>query len=182
MIAYPQIDPVAFSLGPVQLHWYGLMYVVGLTAAWWLGRRRAHRLGLTHDDIGDLIFYGALGVIIGGRLGYVLFYGLDQLIANPLWLFKIWEGGMSFHGGLAGVLVAAWLFARRHRLAYLQLTDFIAPLVPIGLGAGRLGNFINHELPGRISDVPWAMVFPPMMGLGPEPRHPSALIYSRGMY
>lgn len=169
MIAYPQIDPVAFSLGPVQLHWYGLMYVVGLTAAWWLGRRRAHRLGLTHDDIGDLIFYGALGVIIGGRLGYVLFYGLDQLIANPLWLFKIWEGGMSFHGGLAGVLVAAWLFARRHRLAYLQLTDFIAPLVPIGLGAGRLGNFINHELPGRASDVPWAMIFPPMLAWGLNP-------------
>ena len=175
MIAYPQIDPVAFSLGPVQLHWYGLMYVVGLTAAWWLGRRRAHRLGLTHDDIGDLIFYGALGVIIGGRLGFVLFYGLDQLLTNPLWLFKVWEGGMSFHGGLAGVLIAAWLFARRHRLAYLQLTDFIAPLVPIGLGAGRLGNFINHELPGRASDVPWAMIFPPMLGLGPEPRHPSAL-------
>ncbi|MFG6159559.1 Prolipoprotein diacylglyceryl transferase [Halomonas sp. THAF5a] len=175
MIAYPQIDPVAFSLGPVRLHWYGLMYVVGLTAAWWLGRRRAHRLGLTHDDIGDLIFYGALGVIIGGRLGFVLFYGLDQLLTNPLWLFKVWEGGMSFHGGLAGVLIAAWLFARRHRLAYLQLTDFIAPLVPIGLGAGRLGNFINHELPGRASEVPWAMVFPPMLGLGPEPRHPSAL-------
>ena len=175
MIAYPQIDPVAFSLGPVQLHWYGLMYVVGLTAAWWLGRRRAHRLGLTHDDIGDLIFYGALGVIIGGRLGFVLFYGLDQLLTNPLWLFKVWEGGMSFHGGLAGVLIAAWLFARRHRLAYLQLTDFIAPLVPIGLAAGRLGNFINHELPGRASEVPWAMIFPPMLGLGPEPRHPSAL-------
>lgn len=175
MIPYPQIDPVAFSLGPVQLHWYGLMYVVGLTAAWWLGRRRAHHLGLTHDDIGDLIFYGSLGVVIGGRLGYVLFYGVDQLLANPLWFFKVWEGGMSFHGGLAGVLVAAWLFARRHRLAYLQLTDFIAPLVPIGLGAGRLGNFINHELPGRVSDVPWAMVFPAMMGLGPEPRHPSAL-------
>ncbi|MBR9881264.1 MULTISPECIES: prolipoprotein diacylglyceryl transferase [unclassified Halomonas] len=175
MIAYPQIDPVALSLGPVQLHWYGLMYVVGLTAAWWLGRRRAHRLGLTHDDIGDLIFYGALGVIIGGRLGFVLFYGLDQVLTNPLWLFKVWEGGMSFHGGLAGVLIAAWLFARRRRLAYLKLTDFIAPLVPIGLGAGRLGNFINHELPGRVSDVPWAMVFPPMLGLGSEPRHPSAL-------
>ncbi|MDR9438722.1 MAG: prolipoprotein diacylglyceryl transferase [Halomonas sp.] len=175
MIPYPQIDPVAFSLGPVQLHWYGLMYVVGLTAAWWLGRRRAHCLGLTHDDIGDLIFYGAVGIIIGGRLGYVMFYGVDQLLTNPLWLFKVWEGGMSFHGGLVGVLLAAWLFARRHRLAYLQLTDFIAPLVPIGLGAGRLGNFINHELPGRVSDLPWAMVFPPMMGLGPEPRHPSAL-------
>ncbi|SFU96235.1 prolipoprotein diacylglyceryl transferase [Halomonas korlensis] len=175
MIPYPQIDPVAFSFGPIQLHWYGLMYVVGLTAAWWLGRRRAPRLGLTDDDIGDLIFYGALGVVVGGRLGYALFYGFEQLLANPLWLFKVWEGGMSFHGGLAGVLIAAWLFARRHRLAFFQLTDFIAPLVPIGLGAGRLGNFINHELPGKISDVPWAMVFPPMMGVGPEPRHPSAL-------
>ncbi|TFH87489.1 prolipoprotein diacylglyceryl transferase [Billgrantia azerbaijanica] len=175
MLQYPQIDPVAISLGPVQIHWYGLMYVVGLVAAWWLGRRRAHRLGLSHDDIGDLIFYGAVGVILGGRLGYALFYGVDQLLANPLWLFRVWDGGMSFHGGLAGVLIAALLFARKHRLAFFQLTDFIAPLVPIGLGAGRLGNFINHELPGRISDVPWAMVFPPMMGLGPEPRHPSAL-------
>ena len=175
MLQYPQIDPVAISLGPVQIHWYGLMYVVGLAAAWWLGRRRAHRLGLSHDDIGDLIFYAAVGIILGGRLGYALFYGLEQLLANPLWLFRIWDGGMSFHGGLAGVLLAAWLFARKHRLAFFQLTDFIAPLVPIGLGAGRLGNFINHELPGRISDVPWAMVFPPMMGLGPEPRHPSAL-------
>lgn len=175
MLQYPEIDPVAISVGPMQIHWYGLMYVVGLFAAWWLGRRRAHRLGLSHDDIGDLIFYGAMGVVIGGRLGYALFYGFDELLANPLWLFKLWEGGMSFHGGLAGVLVAAWLFARKHRLAFLQLTDFIAPLVPIGLGAGRLGNFINHELPGRTSDVPWAMVFPPMMGLEPEPRHPSAL-------
>ena len=175
MLQYPQIDPVAISLGPVQIHWYGLMYVVGLVAAWWLGRRRAHRLDLNHDDIGDLIFYGAMGIILGGRLGYALFYGLEQLLANPLWLFRIWDGGMSFHGGLAGVLLAAWLFARKHRLAFFQLTDFIAPLVPIGLGAGRLGNFINHELPGRVSDIPWAMVFPPMMGLGPEPRHPSAL-------
>ncbi|WP_163560315.1 prolipoprotein diacylglyceryl transferase [Halomonas sp. NO4] len=175
MIPYPQIDPVAFAVGPMRIHWYGLMYVVGLAAAWWLGKRRAHRLGLTHDDIGDLVFYGALGVILGGRLGYALFYGLDQLLANPLWLFKLWEGGMSFHGGLAGVLVAAWLFAHRHRLAFLQLTDFIAPLVPLGLGAGRLGNFINHELPGRVSDAPWAMVFPTMTGLGSAPRHPSAL-------
>ncbi|MAX33924.1 MAG: prolipoprotein diacylglyceryl transferase [Halomonadaceae bacterium] len=175
MLQYPQIDPVAIAIGPFQIYWYGLMYVVGLTAAWWLGCRRVHRLGLSRDDIGDLIFYGALGIILGGRIGYVLFYGFDKLLANPLWLFKIWEGGMSFHGGLTGVLIAAWLFARKHRLAFFQLTDFIAPLVPIGLGAGRLGNFINHELPGRISDVPWAMVFPPMMGLGPEPRHPSAL-------
>lgn len=175
MVPYPQLDPVALAVGPLRIHWYGLMYVVGLVAAWWLGRRRAHRVGLTHDDIGDLIFCGAMGIILGGRLGYVLFYGLDQLSADPLWLFRLWEGGMSFHGGLAGVLVAAWWFARRHRLAFLQLTDFIAPLVPIGLGAGRLGNFFNHELPGRVSDAPWAMVFPPMMGLGAAPRHPSAL-------
>ncbi|PMR67160.1 prolipoprotein diacylglyceryl transferase [Halomonas heilongjiangensis] len=172
MIQYPQIDPVAIGIGPLQVHWYGLMYVVGFVAAWWLGRRRAHRLGLNHDDIGDLLFYGALGVVVGGRLGYVLFYGMEQFLANPLWLFSVWEGGMSFHGGLAGVLIAALLFARRHRLAFFQLTDFIAPLVPIGLGAGRLGNFINHELPGRVSELPWAMPFPHM---GPEPRHPSAL-------
>ncbi|OHZ00567.1 prolipoprotein diacylglyceryl transferase [Salinicola sp. LHM] len=175
MLQYPQIDPIAIAIGPLQIHWYGLMYVVGLAAAWWLGRRRAHQLGMSRDDIGDLIFYGALGIILGGRIGYVLFYGFDKLLADPLWLFKVWEGGMSFHGGLTGVLVAAWLFARKHRLAFFQLTDFIAPLVPIGLGAGRLGNFINHELPGRISEVPWAMVWPPMMGLGPEPRHPSSL-------
>lgn len=172
MIQYPMIDPVAISLGPFQIHWYGLMYVVGLVAAWWLGRRRAHRVGLTHDDIGDLLFYGALGVVIGGRLGYALFYGLEQLLADPLWLFRIWEGGMSFHGGLAGVLLAVVVFARKHRLAFLQVSDFIAPLVPIGLGAGRLGNFINHELPGRVSELPWAMAFP---HAGPQPRHPSAL-------
>ncbi|MCA1770692.1 MAG: prolipoprotein diacylglyceryl transferase [Halomonas sp.] len=175
MISYPQIDPVAISIGPLQIHWYGLMYVVGFVAAWWLGRRRAYRLGLSHDDIGDLIFYAALGVMLGGRLGYVLFYGMEQFMANPLWLFRIWDGGMSFHGGLIGVLVAALLFARKHGLPFFQLADFITPLVPIGLGAGRIGNFINHELPGRVSEVPWAMVFPPMMGLGSEPRHPSAL-------
>ena len=175
MLQYPTIDPVAIAIGPIQVHWYGLMYVIGLVAAWWLGRRRAHRIGLSHDDVGDLIFYGAVGIIVGGRVGYALVYGFDQLLANPLWLFMVWEGGMSFHGGLVGVLVAAILFARKHHLAFFQLTDFIAPLVPIGLGAGRIGNFINHELPGRVSDVPWAMVFPSMMGYGPEPRHPSAL-------
>lgn len=169
---YPNIDPVAISLGPLQIHWYGLMYVVGFVAAWWLGCRRAHRVGLGQDAIGDLVFYAALGVVAGGRLGYALFYGVERLVADPLWLFQIWDGGMSFHGGLLGVLVAALLFARKHRLGYFQLTDFIAPLVPIGLGAGRIGNFINHELPGRVSELPWAMPFPHM---GPEPRHPSAL-------
>ena len=172
MLHYPNFDPVLFSIGPLAIHWYGLMYVVGFAGAWLLARKRADRLGLTKDDVGDLIFYGALGVVLGGRLGYVLFYGWEALAADPLWVFKVWDGGMSFHGGLIGVLVASVLFARRHKLAFFQLTDFIAPLVPIGLGAGRLGNFINQELPGRITDVPWAMDYP---RYGPQPRHPSAL-------
>lgn len=172
MLKYPQIDPVAISLGPLQIHWYGLMYLVGFLAAWWLGRRRAHRVGLSPDAMETLIFYCAIGVILGGRLGYAVFYDFAKVADNPLWLFKIWEGGMSFHGGFAGVLIAALVFARKHDLPFFQLTDFIAPLVPIGLGAGRLGNFINHELPGRITEVPWAMAFPHM---GPEPRHPSSL-------
>ncbi len=169
---YPTIDPVAISLGPFQIHWYGLMYVIGFVAAWWLGHRRAERIGLTHDDIGDLIFYAAIGVVAGGRLGYALFYGMSQWLADPLWIFRIWDGGMSFHGGLIGVVLAALWFARKKRLAFLTLTDFVAPLVPIGLGAGRIGNFINGELPGRVTDLPWGMPFP---GMGPEPRHPSSL-------
>lgn len=172
MLTYPSIDPVAVSLGPFQVHWYGLMYVIGFIAAWWLGRQRAERIGLTRDDVGDLLFYGALGVVLGGRLGYALFYGLEQWLADPLWIFRIWDGGMSFHGGLLGVLLASWIFARRKGLAFFTLTDFVAPLVPIGLGAGRIGNFINHELPGRLTDLPWGMPFP---GMGPEPRHPSSL-------
>ncbi len=172
MLQYPQIDPVAISAGPLQIHWYGLMYLFGFLAAWWLGRRRAYRLGLSPEAIENLIFYCAIGVILGGRFGYALFYGFEKLTDNPFWLFKIWEGGMSFHGGLTGVLVAALVFASKHNLRFFRLTDFIAPLVPIGLGAGRLGNFINHELPGRVTDVPWAMAFPHM---GPELRHPSAL-------
>lgn len=169
---YPDIDPVAISLGPFSIHWYGLMYVVGFVAAWWLGCRRAARLGLSRDDIGDLLFYCAIGVVAGGRLGYVLFYGLGRLAENPLWLFQVWDGGMSFHGGLLGVLLASLLYARKKNLAFFTLTDFIAPMVPIGLGAGRIGNFINRELPGRVTELPWGMPFP---GLGPAPRHPSAL-------
>ncbi|WP_431025720.1 prolipoprotein diacylglyceryl transferase [Halomonas sp. H5] len=172
MLNYPAIDPVAISLGPLAIHWYGLMYVIGFVAAWWLGCRRASRLRLTRDDIGDLIFYAALGVVLGGRLGYVLFYGMDRLLENPLWIVQVWDGGMSFHGGLIGVLLAALWFARKKGLAFFTLTDFVAPLVPIGLGAGRLGNFINAELPGRVTTLPWGMPFP---GMGPEPRHPSAL-------
>ncbi|MDZ7853694.1 MAG: prolipoprotein diacylglyceryl transferase [Halomonas sp.] len=172
MLSYPDIDPVAISLGPFQVHWYGLMYVVGFVAALFLGRQRAERIGLTRDDIGDLIFYAAIGVVVGGRLGYALFYGMPQWFADPLWIFRVWDGGMSFHGGLVGVLLAALWFARKKGLAFLTLTDFVAPLVPIGLGAGRIGNFINHELPGRVTDLPWGMPFP---GMGPEPRHPSSL-------
>lgn len=169
---YPDIDPVAISLGPFQVHWYGLMYVVGFVGAWWLGRKRAARIGLTHEDISDLLFYLAIGVVVGGRLGYALFYGLGQWAADPLWVFRVWDGGMSFHGGLIGVLLAALWFARKKGLAFFTLTDFFAPMVPIGLGAGRIGNFINRELPGRVTELPWGMPFP---GMGPEPRHPTAL-------
>ena len=138
MLQYTQIDPVAIAIGPLKVHWYGLMYVVGMVAAWWLGRRRAHRLGFNHDDIGDLIFYGAVGVILGGRIGYALVYGLDQLLANPLWLFKIWEGGMSFHGGVIGVLIAIAWVAWRGGLNWLRVCDYIAVNVPFGMMFGRL--------------------------------------------
>ena len=173
MLTAPQIDPVAIQIGPLAVRWYGLMYLVGFLLAWWLGRRRARRSGLLGpEQVDDLIFYAALGVILGGRFGYVLFYGFEQLLADPLYLLRIWEGGMSFHGGLLGVLVAAWLFGRKHGLGFFGVTDFVAPLVPLGLAAGRIGNFVNGELWGRVSDVPWAMVFP---GAGPSPRHPSQL-------
>lgn len=172
MLSYPDIDPVAISLGPFQVHWYGLMYVIGFVAAWWLGCLRASRIGLTRDDIGDLLFYAAIGVVAGGRLGYALFYGMEQWLADPLWILRIWDGGMSFHGGLIGVALALLWFSRRKGLAFVTLTDFVAPLVPIGLGAGRIGNFINRELPGRVTELPWGMPFP---GLGPEPRHPTSL-------
>ena len=174
MLTYPKFDPVAVSLGPLKVHWYGLMYLVGFVSAWWLGRRRAVRADspVTPPQVDDLLFYGALGVVLGGRVGYVLFYNLPVFLDDPLVLFKVWQGGMSFHGGLLGVLIGLWLFARRYQLRYFAVVDFIAPLVPIGLAAGRIGNFINGELWGKVTDVPWAMVFP---GAGPLPRHPSQL-------
>jgi phosphatidylglycerol---prolipoprotein diacylglyceryl transferase len=174
MMMAPQIDPVALDFGAVKIHWYGLMYVIGFVALWWFASRRARRpgSGWSGEQVADAVFYGALGVILGGRLGYILFYKLDHYLAHPLDVLKIWEGGMSFHGGLLGVLVALWLFGRRHDKSFLQVTDFVGPWVPIGLGLGRLGNFINHELWGRVTDLPWGMVF---IGAGDEPRHPSQL-------
>ncbi|MFB9886380.1 prolipoprotein diacylglyceryl transferase [Balneatrix alpica] len=172
MLTYPQIDPVALQLGPLKIHWYGLMYLLGFAAAWWLGRRRMGRFGMNGEQLSDLIFACALGVVVGGRVGYVLFYHLDRFFQDPLWLFAVWEGGMSFHGGLLGVLLALVWQARKLNLRFLQLGDFIAPLVPIGLGAGRIGNFIGGELWGRPTDGPWAMVFPHVDLL---PRHPSQL-------
>ena len=175
MLVHPQFDPIAFQIGPVAVRWYGLMYLVAFALFALLGKRRARENLLTgwHPrDVDDMLVYGVFGVILGGRLGYVLFYKPLYYLAHPLEIFAVWQGGMSFHGGLLGVLVALWLFARRRGKPWLDVTDFVAPLVPLGLAAGRVGNFINGELWGRITDVPWAMVFPPA---GPEPRHPSQL-------
>jgi phosphatidylglycerol---prolipoprotein diacylglyceryl transferase len=162
MLTYPDIDPVALSIGPLKVHWYGLMYLVGFATAWGLGRWRAARLGSgwTGEMVDDLVFYSIVGVVVGGRLGYMLFYGFDQILDNPLNLFKVWEGGMSFHGGLMGVLTAIWVFATRHRLRFFQVGDFLAPLVPPGLLFGRIGNFINGELWGHRTDMSWGVQLP----------------------
>lgn len=174
MLSFPSIDPVAFSLGPVKIHWYGLMYLVAFAGAWGLAywRMKKYALPWTNEQISDLIFYAALGVILGGRIGYMLFYNTAELIQQPLSLFKIWQGGMSFHGGLLGVLLSLWLFARQTGKQFLAVGDFVAPLVPLGLAVGRIGNFINGELWGRVTDVPWAMVFPHVDN---QLRHPSQL-------
>ncbi len=174
MLTYPQIDPVAINLGIIKVHWYGLMYLIGFTAVWFLGQRRAKQSWspIEPKAVEDLVTYGAMGVILGGRIGYILFYNFAEFIENPLILFKIWQGGMSFHGGMLGVFAAFYFFAKKQNCTLFQLTDFVAPLSPIGLGAGRIGNFINSELWGRTTDVPWAMVFP---NGGAVPRHPSQL-------
>lgn len=162
MLSYPDIDPVMFSIGPLSVHWYGFMYLAGFALSWLLLRLRAGQIGLDRNKqrIDDLLFYGALGVIVGGRVGYVLFYGMPEFLDNPLYLFRIWDGGMSFHGGLVGVLLAMWLFGRSAGYRFFELTDFIAPVVPVGLFAGRIGNFINGELWGKATDLPWAVQVP----------------------
>ena len=169
-----QIDPVALSIGSLQLRWYGLMYLAGFGLGWMLGRWRASRpgSGWTGPDVDDLLTCVMIGIILGGRIGYVLFYDLPVYIHDPMEIMRIWNGGMSFHGGLLGVLGAFWYFARTRGRTFLEVSDFIAPLIPQGLFFGRLGNFINGELWGKVSDVPWAVVFP---GAGPLPRHPSQL-------
>jgi len=175
MLKYPQIDPVAVSIGPLKVHWYGLMYLIGFATAWFLGTRRATKpwSPIKPEQMGDLIFYCAMGVVLGGRFGYVFFYNFDRFLDDPLWLFMVWEGGMSFHGGLIGVILAMFWFGRQLGRTFFEISDFVAPLVPVGLGMGRLGNFIGGELWGRQTDVAWAMIFP----RDPEQllRHPSQL-------
>ena len=176
---YPHIDPVALSLGPIQVHWYGLMYVFAFLAGWLLGRWRVSRpwSRWTAAQLDDFVSWVMVGVIVGARLGYVLFYDLASYLADPLELFRVWNGGMSFHGGLIGVVVASWLWGRRNGKGLVEILDFVAPLVPSGLCFGRIGNFINAELWGRVTDSPLGMVFP---GGGPLPRHPSQL-YEAGL-
>jgi phosphatidylglycerol:prolipoprotein diacylglycerol transferase len=175
MLIHPQFDPVALHLGPLSVRWYGLMYLLAFVIVLVLGRYRIRtqpRLGWANRDLDDILFLGVLGAVLGGRLGYVLFYKFSEYLYDPVRILFLWEGGMSFHGGFLGVLVAMLWFARSRHKSWLAVTDFIAPLIPLGLGAGRIGNFINAELWGRPANVPWAMVFPNVDNL---PRHPSQL-------
>ncbi len=174
MFVFPEIDPIIFGVGPLKVRWYGLMYVIAFVLAWWLARRRSQQAQspLGEKEVDDLIFNGMLGIIIGGRVGYCVFYGWDYLISDPLYLFKITEGGMSFHGGLVGLMLALWLFGRKRGKTMWQITDFVAPIGPLGLGFGRIGNFINGELWGKPTDVPWGVLY------RGEVLHPSQLYES----
>lgn len=182
MLAYPRIDPVALSLGPLQVHWYGLMYLFAFLAGWGLARWRASRsawksLGWNGQLVDDMVTWIMIGVIVGARLGYVLFYDLSSFVHDPVEVFRVWNGGMSFHGGLIGVLVSIWWWSRRQGFRFFDVVDFVAPMVPPGLLFGRLGNFINGELWGGVTDGPLGMIFPTG---GPLPRHPSQL-YEAGL-
>jgi phosphatidylglycerol---prolipoprotein diacylglyceryl transferase len=187
MLTYPHINPVALNMGTINIYWYGVMYVIGFAVAWALAQHRARAVdalgvsiyNFTADQVSDLIFYCALGVILGGRIGYVLIYSFAAFKEDPMVLFKVWEGGMSFHGGLIGVMLAIFFFALRSKRSYFAITDFVAPLAPLGLGLGRIGNFINGELPGRVTTVPWGMVFDSETA-GVLPRHPSQLYEAFG--
>ena len=179
MLIHPQYDPVAIHLGPLAIHWYGLMYLIAFMSVLWLGKLRIRcnlvldqAYSLKESDLDDMLFYGALGVILGGRLGYVMFYQPVYYFSHPLEILALWQGGMSFHGGFLGVLAAMVLFTRKTGKRWLAIMDFVAPLVPLGLGAGRIGNFINGELWGRPTDLPWGVVFQHADAL---PRHPSQL-------
>ena len=174
MFTFPQFNPVVISLGPLSIHWYGVMYIIAFGGAWVLAsyRRNMKPNQWSTDQISDLIFYGAIGAVVGGRLGSVFFYNFDRFLEDPLWVFRVWEGGMSFHGGLLGVGVALYFYSKSLRKGFWETIDFIVPFVPFGLGAGRIGNFIGGELWGRPTDVSWGMVFPHVDQL---PRHPSQL-------
>lgn len=176
MLHYPHFNPIAVSLGSIEIHWYGLMYLFGFALGYALAYYRMKKQRWcpikNSEQLGDLLFYVALGVIVGGRCGYMLFYNLPDLIANPLTIFKVWDGGMSFHGGLIGVILACYIFAHRRKASFLGLTDFIAPIAPVGLGLGRFGNFINGELWGRVTSSKLGMIFPTG---GPLPRYPTEL-------
>lgn len=179
MFVYPEFNPIAFTLGPIKVHWYGLMYLLSFLLGWGLAvyRTRLPHIHWKREEVGDYLFYVVLGVVIGGRVGYMLFYQPDVLLSQPLQLFYVWQGGMSFHGGLIGVLLASLWYARKTHRGFFDITDFVAPIVPVGLFFGRIGNFINGELIGRVTDVPWGMVYP---AIGPQPRHPSEL-YEAGL-
>ncbi|QGM81628.1 prolipoprotein diacylglyceryl transferase [Otariodibacter oris] len=173
-LAFPNFDPIVFSIGPISLHWYGVMYLLGFGFAYWLGTKRAKSSNgvWTTEQVDQLLFNGFWGVILGGRIGDVFFYSFDYFLQDPLYLFRIWEGGMSFHGGLIGVIIMMIFTSYRQKRSFWQTADFVAPLIPFGLGMGRIGNFINGELWGRVTDVPWAMMFP---SGGYLPRHPSQI-------
>jgi phosphatidylglycerol:prolipoprotein diacylglycerol transferase len=171
MLTYPEFDPIIFAIGPLAVRWYGLMYVLGFVAAWFLASRRAKERWspIKPEQVDDLLFYGMIGVIVGGRIGYCIVYGWQTWLQDPLYVFKITQGGMSFHGGLVGVMIAMWWYGRKFGKTMLQVTDFVAPIVPIGLGTGRIGNFINGELWGKETTVPWSF------NVNGQALHPSQL-------